>query len=95
MPLTKGDVDHIARLARLALSGEEKDRLLDQLGKILEHVSRLKELDTEGVPPTTHVLPLKNVWKEDRIVPPPGVEAMLANAPDREGPYFKVKKVIE
>lgn len=95
MALTREDVAHIARLARLALTEEEKLRFLEQLGNILDHVSKLKSLKTEGVPPTSHVLPLKNVWREDVVVPPPDHEALLSNAPDREGPYFKVKKVIE
>ena len=93
--LTEKDVDHIARLARLALTSEEKKKFLDQLGKILDHVSKLKSLNTDGIPPTSHVLPLKNVWREDVVVLPHDPESILNNAPDREGPYFKVKKVIE
>ena len=95
MALSDQDVAHIARLARLALSDEEKKRFREQLGNILDHVSELKSLDTKGVPPTSHVLPLKNVWREDQVVTPENLEALLSNAPDREGPYFKVKKVIE
>ncbi len=95
MPLSKKDVEYVAKLARLALSDKEKERLVSQLGNILEHVSKLKELNMDSVPPTSHVLPLKNVWREDSVVLPENTEAILSNAPDREGPYFKVNKVIE
>lgn len=95
MSLTKKDIQYVARLARLALSEEELERFTQQLGNILEHVSKLNTLKTDTIAPTTHVLPLKNVWREDVVVPPPGSEAILSNAPDRQGPYFRVKKVIE
>jgi aspartyl-tRNA(Asn)/glutamyl-tRNA(Gln) amidotransferase subunit C len=97
MSITKKEVEHVARLARLALSEEEKDKYTSQLGSILGYIEKLKELNTDGVEPTSHALPLSNVWREDVLRPVPGASAasLLENAPDREGPFFKVKKVIE
>ena len=97
MKITKKDVEHVARLARLALSEEEKERYTAQLESILEYIDTLNKLDTANVPPTSHVLPLSNVWRED--IAEPGrlgsTEDILKNAPEAEGPYFKVKKIIE
>jgi aspartyl-tRNA(Asn)/glutamyl-tRNA(Gln) amidotransferase subunit C len=97
MNLSRKDVEHVARLARLALTDEEKDRFTTQLGAILTYVEKLKTLNTDNVPPTSHVLPISNVWREDRAEPNglSTTEDLLANAPEREGCLFKVKKVIE
>ena len=97
MKITKKDVEHVARLARLALTEEEKERYTAQLESILEYIDKLNQLDTSQVAPTTHVLPLSNVWRED-IAEPTRLglaEDILKNAPESEGSYFKVKKVIE
>lgn len=97
MSITKKDVEHVARLARLALTEEEKERFTAQLGQILTYVEKLNQLNTDNVPPTSHVLPLANVWREDRAESGAlgAPEEILTNAPEREGPFFKVKKVIE
>ena len=100
MSISKKDVEHVARLARLALTEEEKDRYTEQLGQILTYVEKLSALNTDNVPPTSHVLPLSNVWREDKTEPSTAQtlgspEDILANAPEREGPLFKVKKIIE
>lgn len=97
MAITKKDVEHVARLARLALTEEEKERYTAQLESILGYIEKLKTLNTDSVPPTSHVLPLSNAWREDGAKPEilGSPEDILANAPDREGPFFKVKKVIE
>src|SRR5467141_2563939 len=100
MSLSKKDVEHVARLARLALSEEEKERFTQQLGDILTYIEKMSALDTKNVPPTSHVLPLSNVWREDKVEPSTSAtlgspEEILANAPEREGPLFKVKKIIE
>src|SRR5262245_17267756 len=100
MALSKKDVEHVARLARLALTEEEKERYTLQLGQILTYIEKMGKLDTTNVAPTSHVLPLSNVWREDRMEPSDSEtlgspEEILANAPEREGPLFKVKKVIE
>ena len=95
--LSKKDVDHVARLARLALSDEEKERFMTQLDSILGYVEKLKVWNTDGVPPTAHPWPVVNVWREDHAERLQGVEReeLLKQAPDREGPFFKVKKIIE
>lgn len=97
MKITKKDVEHVARLARLALSEEEKERYAAQLESILGYIEKLSQLDTKNVPITTHVLPMANVWREDQAEPNRlgSQEAILKNAPGAEPPFFKVKKVIE
>jgi aspartyl-tRNA(Asn)/glutamyl-tRNA(Gln) amidotransferase subunit C len=95
MSLTEKEVNHVARLARLALSDAERVKYLGQLGRILEHIQVLSKYDTQNVSATTHVIPLSNVWREDVAKPFPDTPSILANAPDREEVYFKVKKVIE
>lgn len=97
MKITKKDVEYVARLARLELSEREKEQFAGQLEQILEYVDQLKKPDTKGVPPTSHALDLKNVWREDRVKrsTPEEIERLLANAPEREDNFFKVKKVIE
>jgi aspartyl-tRNA(Asn)/glutamyl-tRNA(Gln) amidotransferase subunit C len=93
--LTINEVEHVARLARLELSAEEKERFTHQLNDILQYVEKLKELDTDGVEPTAHVIPLQNVLREDAVRPSLDREDVLANAPDREEAFFKVPKIIE
>ena len=90
MAIDRDEVLHVARLARLALTDEEVERLGAQLNAILEAVGKVAELDLEGVEPTAHPLDLVNVWAEDDPRPSLPVEEALANAPDREGGPFKV-----
>jgi len=95
MAITKKDVEHVARLARLALTEQEKERFTAQLGSILGYIEQLNKLETKDIPPTSHVLPVANVWREDVCEQPFGSsDAILKNAPEREGPFFKVKKVL-
>ena len=95
MSVTVEDVEKVAQLARLRFSEEEKQQLVVDLNRILDYFEKLKELDTEDVPPTTHVLPLTNVFREDVVVPPMPREKLLANAPDQAMGHFKVPQVIE
>ena len=97
MKITKKDVEYVARLARLKLSEEEKEKFTGQLESILGYIDKLNAIDTTSVKPTSHIMGLKNVWREDELTPCSDAvrEALLANAPDRENDYFKVKKVIE
>jgi aspartyl-tRNA(Asn)/glutamyl-tRNA(Gln) amidotransferase subunit C len=95
MSISKDDVRKIAKLARLKLSDAEVELYGGQLLKILDSMEELKTLDTASVPPTTSVLGVSNVMREDVPAPFPDVEALLANAPERDGPYYKVRKVIE
>ena len=90
MAITTDEVLHVARLARLALTDEEVERLGAQLSAILEAVGKVSELDLEGVEPTAHPLDLVNIWAEDEPRPSLPVEEALANAPEREQGFFKV-----
>jgi aspartyl-tRNA(Asn)/glutamyl-tRNA(Gln) amidotransferase subunit C len=90
MAIDRDEVLHVARLARLALTDEEVERLGAQLNAILEAVGKVSELDLEGVEPTAHPLDLVNVWAEDEPRPSLPVEEALANAPDCEQGFFKV-----
>src|SRR5256714_15608557 len=88
MAISRDEVVHVARLARLELSEDELERFAEQLNAILEAVGKVAELDLEGVEPTAHPLDLVNVWAEDEPRPRLTVEEALANAPDREdGPF--------
>jgi aspartyl-tRNA(Asn)/glutamyl-tRNA(Gln) amidotransferase subunit C len=90
MAISRDEVLHVARLARLELSEEELDRFAEQLSAILEAVGKVAELDLSDVEPTAHPLDLSNVWAEDEPRPPLPVEDALANAPDREDDFFRV-----
>ena len=95
MTISRQDVDHIAHLARLGLSSEEKDRLQDQLSAILDHMRALNELDTAAISPTAQVIPLQNVMRDDEVRPSLPREAVLANAPDRDANFLKVPPVLD
>jgi aspartyl-tRNA(Asn)/glutamyl-tRNA(Gln) amidotransferase subunit C len=88
--ITRDDVLHVARLARLELSEDEIARLQEQLSAILEAVGKVAELDLEHVEPTSHPLELANVWGEDEPRPSLPVDEALANAPERDGDFFRV-----
>jgi aspartyl-tRNA(Asn)/glutamyl-tRNA(Gln) amidotransferase subunit C len=90
MAITRDEVLHVARLARLALTDEEVERLTAELGAILEAVSKVSELDLSDVPPTSHPLDLVNVWDEDEPRPSLPLDDTFANAPEREGDLFRV-----
>jgi len=90
MAITRDDVLHVAALAELELSEEEIARLTEQLGDILAAVGKVSELDLSDVPPTSHPLEVVNVWEDDEPRPCLPVEEALANAPEREGDFFKV-----
>jgi aspartyl-tRNA(Asn)/glutamyl-tRNA(Gln) amidotransferase subunit C len=89
------DIDHVARLARLRLSAEEKERLRIQLGLILEHAERVQEVAAEDVPPTSYAVPRSNVFRPDEPVSCLGHEEAMAGAPEREDDRFKVPRVVE
>ena len=88
-------VRHIAVLSRLQLSDAEVARFSSELSAIVDYVNQLRELDTDDVEPTAHVLPVHNVFRVDQAVLPPGPEAALANAPQRQETFFKVPKVLD
>jgi aspartyl-tRNA(Asn)/glutamyl-tRNA(Gln) amidotransferase subunit C len=95
MNISVAVVEHVARLARLELSEDEKILFAGQMGAILGYVEKLKELDTEGVLPTSHAVPMENSFREDAACPSIGLEKALANAPDRAESFYRVPKVIE
>ncbi|MDW7981640.1 MAG: Asp-tRNA(Asn)/Glu-tRNA(Gln) amidotransferase subunit GatC [Thermomicrobium sp.] len=95
MRLEREVVDHVAMLARLGLTDEERERMREQLSSILEHVSRIRELDTEAIPPTAQVIALRNVWREDEVCLSLPLDAVLANAPESEDGFFRVHAVLE
>jgi aspartyl-tRNA(Asn)/glutamyl-tRNA(Gln) amidotransferase subunit C len=88
--ITREEVLHVAKLARLELSDDEVDRFTEQLSAILEAVDKVSELDLSDVEPTAHPLDVVNVWAEDEPQPSLPVEEALGNAPDRHGNFFKV-----
>lgn len=89
------DVEHVARLARLALSGAEKARMRTELSAILAHIDTLAAVDVEGVEPTSHAVPLVNVMRDDETRECLPQADALANAPDRSGEFFRVPRIIE
>lgn len=95
MRISSKEVEHIAMLARLKLTEEEKELFSEQLSKILDYIEKLNELDTEDVEPTSHVIPLRNVFREDRTAQSLSVDDALKNAPDRAGSFYRVPKIIE
>ena len=89
------EVERVAQLARLELSPEERERMREQLDRILGYIDKLRQLDTAGVEPTSHAVPMVNVFREDELRPCLSPEEMLANAPDRSGEFFRVPRIIE
>jgi len=90
MAISRDEVLHVARLARLELTDAELDRFAEQLSAILDAVGKVAELELDGVEPTSHPLDLVNVWAEDEPGACLDVDEALANAPDREGDSFRV-----
>jgi len=95
MKITPKEVEHVAKLARLELSDQEKTKLTDQLSGILTYVEKLNELDTKGVEPTSHVLDINNVMRDDVADVSLSQERALANAPEKAAGHYKVPKIIE
>jgi aspartyl-tRNA(Asn)/glutamyl-tRNA(Gln) amidotransferase subunit C len=88
--ISKEEVLHVARLARLELTDDEVAKFQEQLSAILEAVSTVSELDLSDVPPTAHPLEIQNAWSEDEPQPSLSNEETFANAPDRDDDYFRV-----
>ena len=95
MEISKEQVEHVAKLARLEVSEDEKATFARQLSGILTYMDQLKELDTTGVEPTATVLPTDNVFREDEVRPSLSQEHALANAPDQADGFFRVPKILE
>jgi aspartyl-tRNA(Asn)/glutamyl-tRNA(Gln) amidotransferase subunit C len=92
---TQIDIEHVARLARLRLTDEERDLLSAQLPAILEHAEKVGEVATEDVPPTAYAIPRSNVLRPDEVEPCLPHEVALAGAPDREQGRFRVPRISE
>ena len=92
--LTRADVEHVAHLARLGLSGDELARLEGQLNHILDLYQKLAELDTDAIPPTAQVIELENILRDDVARPSMTPERVLANAPARDGDAFVVPAIL-
>lgn len=95
MSIQVKDVEHVAKLARLNLTDEERGMFTDQLNAILQYAEKLNELDTDNVEPTTHVLKLSNVMREDEVKESLPAEKVFLNAPEEEDGQFKVPAVLE
>lgn len=93
--ITREEVEYVAKLARLNLTEDEAVKYTEQLNSILEFAGKLNELDTSDVPPTSHVLNVYNVMRDDIVIPSISHEDALRNAPDEEDGQFKVPAVIE
>jgi aspartyl-tRNA(Asn)/glutamyl-tRNA(Gln) amidotransferase subunit C len=95
VPLSRDDIRHVAMLARLDLQPGEEDLYVDQLGAILAHIDRLKQVDTEAIPPTAQVVPLANRMRDDEPRPGLSQEEALANAPEIRDGMFVVRAIQE
>jgi len=94
MKITENEVEHVAHLARLTLSGEELEVMTGQLDTILSYVVKLEKLDTDGIKPTTHVFSVNNVFREDVVIKSLSQEESLANSPQHNGESFQVPRII-
>jgi aspartyl-tRNA(Asn)/glutamyl-tRNA(Gln) amidotransferase subunit C len=95
VPISKEAVEHVSRLAHVGLTPDEVEQLADELSSVVDHVSRLQQLDTENISPTAHAVPLHNVMRDDEVRPSWPAEAVLANAPRRVGSLFEVQAVLD
>jgi aspartyl-tRNA(Asn)/glutamyl-tRNA(Gln) amidotransferase subunit C len=95
MSIDRKTVDHVALLARLALTDDERQKLQDQLGAILEHINVIGEADTGQVPATAHILPLTNIMREDQPQDCEQPEELVDRAPSHERTYIRVRAVLD
>jgi aspartyl-tRNA(Asn)/glutamyl-tRNA(Gln) amidotransferase subunit C len=95
MSISIQDVEHVAKLARLALSEDEKKLFAEQLGRIIDNFNELSQVDTTGVEPLCHALPIVNVLREDEVKESLGREKLMANGPATENGFFRVPRIGE
>ncbi len=95
MKITREQIEHVARLARLELTEQEKEMFTGQMDAILAYVDKLNELDTSDIVPTSHAVPMENAFREDAVTESFETDRALLNAPDRADNFFRVPKVIE
>ena len=94
MPIDRAEVAHLARLSRLALTDKELGHFAGQLDQIIAAVARVQEVASEGIPPTTHAVPVTNVFRDDVVVPPLGADKALDQAPAVEQQQFRVPRIL-
>ncbi|MBE0501140.1 MAG: Asp-tRNA(Asn)/Glu-tRNA(Gln) amidotransferase subunit GatC [Desulfuromonadales bacterium] len=95
MKITRHEVERVAVLARLALTDKELDAMTGQMNQLLDYVDTLNRLDTDGIVPTAHAVPVENAFRDDVVRPSIGSERALMNAPAAADNYFRVPKIIE
>lgn len=95
MAISRDEVLHVARLARLSFAPEEVDKFRDQLARILDYIRQLEALDTRDVVPTSHAVDMGTPFRDDAVVPFGDPGEILKNAPDREGDFFRVPRILE
>ena len=95
MAISKEQIEYVAKLARLNLKQEEIERLTVDMDNIIKFADRLSNLDTEGVEPTAHILPINNVFRKDEVKPSYDRDVITANAPSKENGCYKIVKVVE
>ena len=95
MSINQQEIEHVAKLARLSLRDDEKQLFTGQMEAILAYVETLNELNTDGISPTSHAVPMENAFRPDCVTPSIGHDRALANAPDKNETYFRVPPVIE
>lgn len=93
MSISIKDVEHVAKLARLSLTDEEKQRFAEQLARIIDHFNELSSVDTTGVEPLSHALPIVNVLREDEVKESLGHDKLMANGPAVENGFFRVPRI--
>ena len=93
--ITSDEIRHLALLCRIAMTDEDVDMMRDQMSNILNNIDVLNQVDTDGVEPTGHSVDLVSVMREDEVTPASPIEDILANAPDREGDFIRVRAVLE
>jgi aspartyl-tRNA(Asn)/glutamyl-tRNA(Gln) amidotransferase subunit C len=93
--VTKKDVEHVAKLARLGLTDGEKEKFTEQLSNILDYAEAINKLDTKDIQPTSHAIPMKNVMREDKCIPFADSASILANAPSGSDNMFIVPKILD
>ncbi|PKM51849.1 MAG: Asp-tRNA(Asn)/Glu-tRNA(Gln) amidotransferase GatCAB subunit C [Firmicutes bacterium HGW-Firmicutes-7] len=95
MKITKEQVTHVANLARLNLTEDEKELMTKDMASIITFVDQMNKLDITGVDPTAHIIPINNVFREDEVKPSMDREQLLSNAPSQERGCFNVPKIVE
>lgn len=94
MSIARAEVAHLARLSRLALTDEELDHFAVQLDQIISAVARVQEVAAEGIPPTSHAVPVTNILRDDVVVPPLGADRVLDQAPAVQEQRFRVPRIL-